>query len=152
MASGGPLCALAITAALALASAPIGPALAQDAPTSAQSHADARTRELIENARQAYAIPRKLTRCEEAAGNEIVVCAHQEDDAKYRAEGNVGSTDTGVPHADVGHHAPPGGLTARGCFLQKCPKPVYLIDLSKIPMAPPGSDADKIAKGEMAAP
>jgi hypothetical protein len=149
----------AVASAIALVLSAANPASAQDASasatggsTSSQARADARTRELLENAREAYAIPKKASRCEEAAvGNEIVVCAHDDDD-RFRAEGNVDSTDTGVPHADVGHHPPPGGVTARGCFLQKCPKEVYLIDLSKIPMPPPGSDADKIAKGEMAAP
>lgn len=48
---------------------------------------------------------------------------------------------------------PPGGgvgvgVTIRMCFLQECPKPVYLIDLAALPVAAPGSDADRIAKGE----
>ena len=120
----------------------------------AQDAADKRVADMIANAHDAYAIPRKATRCEESAvGNEIVVCApdHSEE---YRVPNatDQGSTDTGVPHADVGTHLGVGGIGATGCFLQKCPKPVYLIDLSKIPQAPPGSDADKIAKGEMAAP
>ena len=39
------------------------------------------------------------------------------------------------------------------CFtVGKVPPPIYYIDLSKIPLPPPGSDAEKIAKGEMRAP
>lgn len=38
------------------------------------------------------------------------------------------------------------------CFLQKCPTKPYYIDVSALPKAPPGSDADKIARGEMRAP
>ena len=134
-------------AAIAALLIPPGAAFAQDA-------TDKRVAEMMANARDAYAIPKKPSRCEESAvGNEIVVCApdHSEE---YRVPNatDQGSTDLGIPHADVGTHAGVGGVTTRGCFLQKCPKPVYLIDLSKIPQAPPGSDADKIAKGEMAAP
>ena len=32
------------------------------------------------------------------------------------------------------------------------PPPVYYVDLDSLPAPPEGSDADKIAKGEMAAP
>ena len=36
-----------------------------------------------------------------------------------------------------------------GCFQFGQTRKIELIDLSKIPEAPPGSDADKVAKGEM---
>ncbi len=118
----------------------------------AQDAADKRVAEMMANARDAYAVPKKPTRCQETAvAGEIVVCG-REDDGSNRIEGDAGSTNTGVPHTDVGTHSNLGGVSVRGCFLQKCPKPVYLIDLSKIPLAPAGSDADKIAKGEMRAP
>lgn len=90
-----------------------------------------------------------------SSADEIVVCAT--DSSKYRvrssAELNPTSRDatrTGVPRApDVGYH-PPGGAGIGGCFLGPCPPPtMYMIDLASIPEAPPGSDADKIAKGEM---
>jgi hypothetical protein len=32
------------------------------------------------------------------------------------------------------------------------PPPVYYFDMTKLPLPPEGSDADLIAKGEMAAP
>ncbi|MBO9671437.1 MAG: hypothetical protein J7485_13065 [Sphingobium sp.] len=46
----------------------------------------------------------------------------------------------------------PPSVTIGICFLQKCPKKPYYIDVSALPKAPPGSDADKIARGEMRAP
>ena len=42
---------------------------------------------------------------------------------------------------------------SRGCLhIGKQKQPLYIIDFSKLPPAPAGSDADKIAKGEMPAP
>lgn len=41
------------------------------------------------------------------------------------------------------------GIAITGCFLQQCPRKVPLIDVSAFPEAPPGSDADLIARGEM---
>jgi len=46
----------------------------------------------------------------------------------------------------------PPGVTIGICFLQKCPRKRYYIDVSTRPQPPPGSDADKIARGEMRAP
>jgi hypothetical protein len=48
------------------------------------------------------------------------------------------------PNGSVG-----AGATITGCFLQKCPKKFVLIDLSSIPEAPAGSDADLVARGLM---
>ena len=41
------------------------------------------------------------------------------------------------------------GATVRGCFLQRCPKPLVFIDVKALPPAPAGSEADLIARGEM---
>jgi hypothetical protein len=41
------------------------------------------------------------------------------------------------------------GVTITGCFLQKCPRKFVLIDLSSIPKAAEGSDADLIGRGLM---
>jgi hypothetical protein len=39
-------------------------------------------------------------------------------------------------------------VTINGCFIPPCPPPpVYMIDFSKLPEAPPGSDAEKVARG-----
>lgn len=40
------------------------------------------------------------------------------------------------------------GVIIRGCFIPPCPKPPALIvDVAALPEAPPGSDADRIARG-----
>lgn len=84
-----------------------------------------------------------------SSGNDIVVCGRP--------------TDVGpryIPLPDPVRVAKPVMFTppAKGvgvavtiplCFLQKCPKKLYFIDLKSIPEAPPGSDADKIGRGMM---
>lgn len=50
----------------------------------------------------------------------------------------------GGPHGAVG-----ASVTMAVCFLQKCPPPIFFIDVKSLPEAPAGSDADKIARGEM---
>jgi hypothetical protein len=104
----------------------------------------------LENARAVYSAERpKPAPCPEATGDEIVVCAEHEDPAKQFVPSNTdrGDPDDGVPRApDV------SGLPSGGMRIGKTPRHPLIIDLSKIPEAPPGSDADKIAKGEQAAP
>ncbi len=41
------------------------------------------------------------------------------------------------------------GVTFQICFLQKCPKKIYYIECPRCRRRRPGSDADKIARGEM---
>jgi hypothetical protein len=118
----------------------------------------------LENARAALsAAPRKAAPCPDARGDEIVVCAEQEDPAKQYVSSNTdsGDTDDGTPHApDVSGmpQCPSEGFTFSGSLsfcakhLGKQPRQLYIIDLKAIPEAPAGSDADKIAKGEMATP
>ena len=118
----------------------------------------------LENARATFpAAPRKAAPCPDAKDGEIVVCAEQEDPAKQYVPSNTdsGDTDDGTPHApDVSGmpQCPSEGFTFSGSLsfcakhLGKQPRQLYIIDLKAIPEAPAGSDADKIAKGEMAAP
>jgi len=104
----------------------------------------------LENARAIFSVaPRKAAPCPDAKGEEIVVCAEQEDPAKQYVPSDTdsGDPDDGVPRApDV------SGLPSGGMRIGKTPHRPLIIDLSKIPEAPAGSDADRIAKGEMAAP
>lgn len=92
---------------------------------------------------------------------EIVVCAPDRDE--FRVPSTAESDPTGERGTDDGRLHPPdvaGGGIFRGkatmggmCLIPPCPPPQpYLIDLSTIPLAPAGSDADKIARGEMRAP
>lgn len=88
---------------------------------------------------------------------EIVVCAPDQD--QFRVESSADSDPTGKAGTNDGRLQPPnfekniGGVTAaRGCFLPPCPPAQPLIiDLSQIPQAPAGSDADLVAKGELRA-
>jgi len=106
--------------------------------------------------------PNKRCRREAENSREIVVCAdpdkNNRDRLPLRNETDTAkSTRTGVPRApdldnlDCRTH-PHFGI-GTGCLtVGKVPPPIYYIDLSKIPEAPPGSDADRIAKGEIPAP
>ena len=89
--------------------------------------------------------------------SEIVVCAPRDRD-KDRFPGretleSVNSTYNGVPRAPDLRPVYPGPVVARGCFIPPCPPPkMIFIDVKALPEAPPGSDADLIARGEKAQP
>lgn len=107
-----------------------------------------------------FSARRRSTHCaaEDPLNKSIVVCAPDHSDA-YRVPP---SSDD--PHTPTGTRG--GGLTPpdmyggssctgetftciRGGY---APPPVYYIDVTKLPEPPPGSDAEKIAKGEARAP
>lgn len=92
---------------------------------------------------------------------EIVVCAPDEE--QFRVPSTAESDPDSAQALNDGRLHPPdvagGGIfrgkaTASGmCLIPPCPPEApYIIDLSTIPVAPAGSDADKIAKGELRAP
>ena len=110
--------------------------------------------ELIERARATYSLeetPRLA--CPEGSGDEIIVCAEVADPDRYRVPSDA---DRGVVKHDIPRAPNVSGLpdcSQATCIrMGKQPRQVKLIDLSAIPEAPEGSDADRIAKGEMAAP
>ncbi len=132
----------------------------------AQDATDARVGDMITQERDTYGPPpppstdEKTQGCGDDKISEIVVCGHE----RVRNQ-RIPSTADSDPNSAAARH----GLNSGGartpwvsglpdCTVEKChrfgkkPAPIYLIDLSKIPEAPPGSDADKIAKGEMRAP
>jgi hypothetical protein len=123
------------------------------APASAQDQTDNKVGVMITQQRETYTPPPAPPRdnpCGVDTDSGITVCGF-EDPEHYRLQGE--GNDPGAAAKDKkGVHVVPGGLTARACLLQKCPKELYLIDLKSIPIAPAGSDADKISKGEMRAP
>jgi|EndMetStandDraft_4_1072995.scaffolds.fasta_scaffold253428_2 hypothetical protein len=86
----------------------------------------------------------------------IIVCGRRK--VAPRIDPPEGTTTTTQPDSKmIGLGSPPipprpPGVTIKGCFLQKCPKKLYFLDVSALPKAPPGSDADKISRGEMRAP
>lgn len=83
---------------------------------------------------------------------EIVVCA------PTREEPRVPSTRSERDQTLDENDLAPADVAGRGIFRGKATatfgsvEQPYIIDLSTIPMAPAGSDADKIAKGEIRAP
>jgi len=152
---------------LALFAGLSAPVWAQEAPKAAQTdaRADAQTdpvpddRAIARNllGRQGHLAPPLRRRCAPQPGGDIVVCA--QDKTQFRAQSSADLDPTGSAGTNDGRLTPPdlapkypGPVVGRGCFIPPCPKgPLYIIDLSQIPLPPPGSDADKIAKGEMRA-
>lgn len=118
------------------------------------SPAPATAEELLERARTFYALEQKTAVvCPEASGDEIVVCGPNVDPDRYRVPSptDEGRTDDGIPRAPNVSGLP--DCSQATCIrMGRQPRQVNLIDLDAIPEAPPGSDADRIAKGEMAAP
>ena len=92
------------------------------------------------------------------ASGQIVVCGDNEENARQKLplpipDDAAKTTGDGTPRAPdlVPHY--PGVVVGRGCFIPPCPKaPVYYFDITRLPEAPAGSDADKIARGEMSPP
>lgn len=108
---------------------------------------------------QSLLTPFKRERCIPSTGNGIVVCAHNEENDRQKLPvphepDSSRQAGDGTPRAPNVHGiADIGGLTTKGCFLPPCPPPpMPIIDVSALPQAPEGSDADRIAKGEIRAP
>ena len=121
-------------------------------PLTETEHAIARQRDLIDIS------PEKCRRDADRR-NEIVVCAdprrNERERLPLREESETArSNRTGMP--------PPPDIDGIKCRrgadgvcrgnVGGAPPPIDYIDLSKIPEAPPGSDADRIAKGEVPVP
>lgn len=108
-------------------------------------------------AQEVYGPPdtRRKTECPpQQPGGEIVVCGQAEDQTQFRVESSGDLDPTGAGARGGGPRAPdletryPGVVVARGCFIPPCPPPMPpIIDLKAIPEAPPGSDADRVARG-----
>ena len=130
-----------------------GSALAQNA----QSELDRRVAERIAAQQATTDVRDKRCALGAADAGEIVVCAPRDPD-KQRYPGretldSVRSVRDGLPRAPDLRPVYPGPVVARGCFIPPCPPPpMIFIDVKALPEAPAGSDADLIAKGEMAQP
>lgn len=126
-----------------------GQALAQDA-------TDAKTTQVLETAREAIGPispeqRRKACRAQ-TVENEIVVCA-PDDGKEWRITPEEDTTSrqatrTGVPRAPKldGEACDTKLITCMG--FGKARK-IYFVDLKSIPETPKGSDAEKVANGEM---
>ncbi|OYW50700.1 MAG: hypothetical protein B7Z34_04390 [Novosphingobium sp. 12-62-10] len=100
--------------------------------------------------------PTRRERCDESgADGAIVVCGSNEENARQRlpipsTPDSSRSTGDGVPRAPN-----VSGLRdcSRGCIgFGSVPAPMYYFDITALPPPPEGSDADRIAKGEIRAP
>lgn len=133
------------------------PGLSQDQPP-------VTAEQVVESAQKAYGPPPPEPACAPQVGDEIVVCAREQDNSQFRVKSSSEldpksdeALDDGLPRApDVAGPgifkgpATIGGLCIPG--LQSCPPPpALIIDLAALPEAPEGSDADKVAKGKIPA-
>ena len=143
--------ALAAIAFVCLAPSPV--AVAQNA----ESELDRRVDDRIAAQKAITDLRDKRCALGNADASEIVVCAPRDSD-KDRYPGreqleSVQSTKDRIPRAPDFVPKYPGVVVARGCFIPPCaPPPMIFIDVKALPQAPAGSDADLIAKGEMAQP
>lgn len=118
------------------------------------SHDGVTAEQAIARAQEVYGIASVARGCRPSSGDEIVVCADRGTDQRLPQTAPDPNTragrhvlDNGVPRApQVG----PGSCKGQpGCIaIGSAPPPPYYIDVKSLPEAPPGSDADKIAKGE----
>lgn len=119
-----------------------------------ETEEDEEASETIAAANRTLDLGRKPGGCQgPSVAGEITVCGRRSPDPHQKPVAPPPARD---PNSLA--YAPPApgkgagvGVTMRACILQKCPKPIYYIDLKAIPEAPPGSEADRIAKGEMRA-
>ena len=113
---------------------------------------DDRTAELIARERQVFGPPERK-RCPTENTGEIVVCAT--DQSRFRIPptretdpASRAALRDGLPRAPQLDRGSCKGQP--GCMVGGwAPPPLYLIDLEAIPTPPPGSDAEKVANGEM---
>lgn len=135
-------------------------------PLAAQSDMRATVNEALDHARNLYGPPPPVEDCsdeQEAAilSGEIIVCRRKKDQSEFRTlpvdeaqsryareimnKGNPQTPDVAGDGIFKGEPTV-GGLCVPG--LQKCPPPpALIIDVTALPKAPPGSDADRIARG-----
>ena len=130
-------------------------ALAFPLPALAQSPPDDIVGPLLEEAEEAYRLeeapPERPADCPEPTGDEILVCAPVEGDPdRYRVTSRLDKGDDS--HLSWSGQAP--DVSGPGIFkgaptvtFGSPPPPVYMIDVAALPEAPPGSDADRIARG-----
>ena len=156
-----------LLALIALSSLPTLPLSAQDEPqaTPADGAAQDDGRVVIDLTIPAPDAPYdqlSTEQCDEEAdaariAGEIVVCRQlgEASDGAYNHDDFIrryAEATQGPKTPDVDGTGLPNGMvpliTVRGCFLPPCPPPpALMIDVEALPHAPPGSDADRIARG-----
>lgn len=111
----------------------------------------------IKQARETYGpqLPSKGCGAPNPSGD-IVVCATDSKEFRVQSSAELDPKSRealrdGVPRAPQLDRGSCKGEA--NCFgFGKVPPPVYYFDIAALPEAPPGSEADRIAKGELAEP
>ena len=95
----------------------------------------------------AAAISGEIVVCRRITGNENRLYSKKEAEERYARETMNQGTIAAPDVAGAGIFRGPATMSGL-CFVPPCPKPpAYMVDFSEIPEAPPGSDADRIARG-----
>lgn len=125
----------------------------------AQSQHGGTAEEALEAAATAYGPPAPEPECEPQQGDEIVVCAREQEQSQFRirtdddAENDYAreTMNKGDPKApDVaGPGIFRGKATVGGlCLVPPCPPAkAYMIDFDELPDTPAGSDAERVGQG-----
>ena len=143
--------------AMALSAFALSPLHAQDTPPPASNTAE----QAIDEARDAYGPPPPNEECrleQDAATitGEIIVCRRLGDQSDYRLVSPSEATKRYAEETmNAGNPKPPDFILdcndqgwPVGCVrVGSVPPPAYIIDFDTLPDAPPGSDADRIARG-----
>ena len=160
-----------LPAALAMpgvAQAQAAPEQAPQSEADATAAADARTAQMMANERALVRVASPRAGCPAPVeglhgtdDSEIVVCARARarDQQVPSSEDEAGDTSRaatqgGTPHVpDSLVSNLPDCSPGHGCKrVGRGHAPIYYIDTTKLPPPPPGSDAEKVANGEMPAP
>ena len=115
--------------------------------------------EALREARRVYGPPAPNPACPESEtiDGQIVVCGETpQDDSQYRVQSSSELNPTGeeatkdpvprAPNVDGPGIFQGPATVSGGCFLNRCPAPpAYIVDFSKLPEPPAGSEAAKMA-------
>ena len=138
------------------------PALAFAQGQQAAGNGQDKVSEVFRNAQDAYGPPRPESKCPKPKpGEEIVVCGELEDQEQFRVRTDKQAEDDYARETMYANDPQAPDVAGKGIFrgpatvsslcvpgLQKCPPPpAIIVDFSALPEAPPGSDADRIARG-----
>jgi len=130
--------------------------------TSVAAHAqsddelDRQVAERFSQTQAKFGTVRPKKRCQPSEAGEIVVCGDNGGDQRVAPTSETDpaslearrALNNGVPRAPQFDR----GYCPSCKHFGRVPPPVYYVDVSALPQAPEGSDADKIAKGEAPAP
>ncbi|MFZ1743420.1 MAG: hypothetical protein WAT93_11220 [Pontixanthobacter sp.] len=123
-------------------------------PIAAQQQGSTTAENVIQDARASYGPPSPKPKCDTGRGDEIVVCAEEQEQSQFRIRSDDKAKDDYARETMNAGNPPAPDVAGPGIFRGKAtmgfgspPPPVLMIDFSALPDAPEGSDADRISKG-----